>query len=68
MPLPDDIPAEEPGFSVSGETDTFTAGDAVLDRAKSVSQQITDRVRELTGETKETPPIDETKEKKPLSD
>ena len=61
-------PSGEEGFHLSGHPDPYTAGDAVLDRAKSVSQRITDRVRELTGETKETPPVDETEVKTPLPD
>ncbi len=38
---------EEQGFSVSGQADTYTAGEEVLARARSVSQQIAERVRKL---------------------
>jgi hypothetical protein len=58
--------AEEPGFSVSGQSDPFTAGDAMLARAKSVSQRIADRVRELTQETKIDMPTQQTDEHDPL--
>ena len=59
---------QELGFSVSGQSDTFTAGDAMLTRARSISQRITDRVRELTQETQTNLPDDATDEHRPLSD
>jgi hypothetical protein len=62
----DDSPSGEPGFSVSGHSDPFTAGDSVLDRAKSVSQQITQRVRELMQDTERSSADDGTDEHKPL--
>ena len=60
-------PLEESGFSVSGQSDTFTAGDAMLARAKSVSQRITDRVRELTQDTQTGETDKPTNEHRPLS-
>ena len=57
---------EEPGFSVSGPTDTFMAGEAMLARAKSVSQRIAERVRELTQETQTDVSDDTTDEHQPL--
>ena len=55
-PLDNNLP-ESTGFSVSGHPDPYTAGEAVLDRAKSVAQRITERVRDLTGTgTSETKP------------
>lgn len=59
-------PPEEPGFTVSIQSDTFTAGEAMLARAKSVSQRIADRVRELTQETQTDVPDDPTDEHCPL--
>lgn len=56
----------EPGFSMSGQVDTFTAGEAMLARAKSISQRIADRVRELTQETETQPPNEPTDEHRPL--
>jgi hypothetical protein len=44
-------PEEMSGPASSSGQDTFTACDAVLDRAKSVSQRITARVRALTEDT-----------------
>jgi hypothetical protein len=41
----------ESGFTLPGYPDPFTAGEAVLERAKSVAQRIADRVRELTEDT-----------------
>ena len=60
-------PQEEPGFSVSGQADAFTAGDAMLARAKSVAQRITDRVRELTQDTQTGETDKATNEHRPLS-
>jgi hypothetical protein len=59
--------SEETGFSVSGQADTFMAGEAMLARAKSVSQRIADRVRELTQETQTDVPDDATDEHRPLA-
>lgn len=59
---------EVPGFSVSGQSDPFTAGDAMLARAKSISQRIADRVRELTQETQTDIPDKPTDEHQPLSE
>jgi hypothetical protein len=39
------------GFTMPGSPDPFTAGEAVLERAKSVAQRIADRVRELIEDT-----------------
>ena len=61
-------PPEEPGFSLSEQTDPFTAGEAMLARAKSVSQRIADRVRELTQDTHTNTPDEGTAEHCPLSD
>ena len=61
-------PPEEPGFSVSGQSDPFTAGDAMLARAKSISQRIADRVRELTQDTKTGETDKPTDEHRPLAD
>lgn len=55
----DDCPRDDTGFSLSGHPDPYTAGEAVLDRAKSVAQRIADRVRDLTGhQGHSTPPTD----------
>jgi hypothetical protein len=59
---------EEPGFSISGQSDTFTAGDAMLARAKCISQRIMDRVRALTQETHPGVPDEATDEHRPLAD
>jgi hypothetical protein len=61
-------PPEEQGFSISGQADTYTAGEAMLARAKSVAQRIADRVRELTQETQTDVPDDATDEHRPLSE
>ena len=61
-------PEEEPGFSVSGQADPFTAGDAMLARAKSISQRIADRVRELTQETEFGEQDKPTDDHRPLSE
>lgn len=62
-PLP-----EEPGFTVSENGDPFVVGEAMLDRAKSVSQRIANRVRELTQETQTDTADEGTAEHRPLSD
>ena len=49
-PKSDNSTAENVGFSLNGHPDPYLAGEAVLDRAKSVAQRIADRVRHLTGE------------------
>jgi hypothetical protein len=64
----DDSPPGEPEFSVSGHPDPFTAGDSVLDRAKSVSQRIAQRVRELMQDTQQSSTEDKTDEHKPISE
>ena len=44
-------PERNQGSEPATAVDPFTAGDAVLDRVKSVAKQITDRVRRLTEDT-----------------
>ena len=44
-------PLADSEVTTTNSADPFTAGEAVLARAKSISQLITERVRELTRDT-----------------
>jgi hypothetical protein len=43
-------PTQQHNNTTETEGDVFLLGEAVLDRAKDVSQQITERVRQLAGD------------------
>lgn len=57
------------GSTDAEQVDPFTTGDAMLARAKSVSQRIADRVRELTQDTRgHAVPDEDTGGHEPLSE
>lgn len=56
FPDPDHIQPQSQRTDTEG--DVFLLGEAVLDRAKDVSRQITERVRQLAGDDRPTNPCE----------